>query len=123
MRTDIAAVLAKHPGLVHRMRFVRLSFEIRSSSDRLHVEVDGSRVTARRITGVEPSPPAEFVIEAPESAWAAFSRPQPRPGLHDVIPMIETRHAQLSGEGLGFFRNQFLVRAIVSAVFTGDARW
>lgn len=123
MRTDIHPILAKHPGLLHRMRFVSMRFEIRCSDERLHVEVDGGRVSASAVPAGAESPALEFVLEAPQSAWAEFSQPMPAPGYHDIVALIESGRARFIGEGLGFFRNLFLVKGIVSAVFRGDARW
>jgi hypothetical protein len=123
VHTDIQPILARHPGLVHRMRFVNMQFELRSSADRLAVRVQDGRASVERIADGAPTPACEFVLDAPAAAWAAFAQPTPAPGYHDVIALIEARHAQLHGEPLGFFRNLFLVKGIVAAVFSGDARW
>ena len=122
MRTDIHPLLAKHPGLVRRMRFVNLRFELRSSDERLHIQVGKDRVMASVAAGDSAAQP-EFVLEAPQFAWAEFSKPMPAPGFNDILALLESGHARFTGDGLGFYRNLFLVKAIVSAVFRGDARW
>jgi hypothetical protein len=104
------------------MRFVNLRFELRCSDERLHVEVSDDKVTAsvaRSDAAAEP----EFVLEAPQFAWAEFSQPMPAPGFNDILALLESGNARFTGAGLGFYRNLFLVKAIVSAVFRGDARW
>lgn len=122
MRTDIAPILAAHPGLWHRARFARLHFEIASSGERLRVRVDGQQVLAGapRDDGDEA---CDFVLSAPAQAWDQFARTMPAPGFHDILAMIETGNARFSGDGLPFFRNLFVVKGIVSAVFRGEARW
>ena len=123
MRTDIQPILAKHPGLLRRMRFAEMRFEIRSSDERLHVEVRDEHVSAGIARANEGSGDCEFVLEAPQSAWAEFSKPMPPPGHNDILALLESGNATFSGAGIGFYRNLFLVKAIVSAVFRGDARW
>ena len=123
MRTDIQPILAKHPGLLRRMRFAELRFEIRSSDERLRVEVRHERVSARLADAGAASDGCEFVLEAPQSAWAEFSKPMPPPGHNDILALLESGNATFSGAGIGFYRNLFLVKAIGSAVFRGDARW
>jgi hypothetical protein len=123
LRTDIHPILAKHPGLLRRMRFVDLRFEIRSSDERLHIEVRDERVSATAATSTATLDGCEFRLEAARSAWAEFSKPMPAPGHNDILALLESGNATFSGEGLGFYRNLFLVKAIVSAVFRGDARW
>jgi hypothetical protein len=122
LRTDIHPILAKHPGLLRRVRFIDLQFEVRSSAERLHVRVAGERVSASALRPGAPAA-AEFVLEAPESAWAEFSKPLPAPGYNDILALLESGNARFTGEGLGFYRNLFLVKGIVSAVFRGDAGW
>ena len=122
MRTDIQPILAKHPGLLHRMRFASLRFDIGSSDERLHVEVEGERVSAAMVPQGAAAGSCEFLIEASQSAWAEFSKPVPPPGYNDILALFESGHARFTGEGLGFYRNLFLVKGIVSAVFRGDAR-
>ena len=123
MRSDIQPILAQHPGLLHRMRFVSMRFELRSSQQRLQVAVDQGQASAGAVPADGVIADCDFVLQAPQAAWDAFSQPVPAPGYHDLIALIESGHAQFSGEGLAFFRNLFLVKGIVSAVFRGDARW
>jgi hypothetical protein len=63
------------------------------------------------------------VLSAPAEAWEEFARDQPRPGYHDILGLVEAGHATFEGDGLSFFRNLFLVKGILSAVFRGEARW
>ena len=123
MRTDIQPILARHPGLLHRMRFVDLRFEIHCAHDRLHVAVVDEQVTAVVASAEHSTAASEFVLQAPEAAWKEFSQQMPAPGYNDILALLEAGHARFSGQGLGFYRNLFLVKAIVSAVFRGDARW
>ncbi|MBG9389344.1 hypothetical protein [Caenimonas aquaedulcis] len=123
MRTDLQPILARHPGLLRRMRFVQLRFELRSSDERLRVDVSDERVAATVVPAGVDIPASEFVLQAPEAAWREFSKPLPAPGYNDILALLEAGHARFTGQGLGFYRNLFLVKAIVSAVFRGDARW
>ncbi|MES3003891.1 MAG: hypothetical protein V4787_24585 [Pseudomonadota bacterium] len=124
MRTDIQTLLAKHPGLLHRARFASMRFEIRSSSDRLRVKVDGPRIHAslapRDSTETSGDPTPDFSVEADAAAWHAFSRPEPPPGYHDVLALIGAGHARFEGNGLPFYTNLFLVKGIVAAIFRED---
>jgi hypothetical protein len=121
LRTDLEPILARHPGLLHRARFAQFTFELHSSGERLHVAVDGTQIQAR--TATQDASACDFTLEAESPAWAEFSQPMPRPGFHDIVALIETGQARFSGDGLAFFRNLFLVKGIVSAVFRGEARW
>jgi hypothetical protein len=123
LHTDIHPILARHPGLMHRTRFVSLRFEIRASDERLHVEVQEGRISARVVPAGDTAGACEFVLEAPQRAWAEFSQPMPAPGYNDILALIESGHARFSGEGLGFYRNLFVVKGILAAVFRGDAGW
>ena len=117
MHTDIQAVLADHPGLLHRARFVRMRFDIRSPSASLRVEVDGPRVRAELVDAASTPEPPDFSLEAGDGAWEEFSRPLPQPGFHDLLALLGEGHARFEGDGLRFYTHLFLVKGIVAAVF------
>lgn len=124
VHTELQPLLAGHPGLLHRMRFLDMRFDVRSSDEHVHVHVAEGRASATLAgQGGGAAYPVAFTIAASGDAWFSFAEPDPRPGYHDLIAMIEAKHATFTGDGLSFFRNLFLVRAIVSALFRGDPKW
>jgi pimeloyl-ACP methyl ester carboxylesterase len=123
-RTEIQSVLAGHPGLMHRARLVRMRFELRASSARVQVAVDGPNIRATPAQagdGAGVSKP-EFTIEAADEAWQEFAKPLPAPGYHDLLALLGAGNARFEGDGLPFYTHLFLVKGLVDAVFRGEVR-
>jgi hypothetical protein len=64
-----------------------------------------------------------FTLRANDAAWQEFSSAELKPDYHDVIAMIESGHATISGDLLPFFRNLFFIKGVLAASFRGDAAW
>ena len=117
--TDFTSVLQRHPALARRTAHAHFDFEVRRAGARFHLRVRPGVVEAPAAgTG-----DVDFTIEAGAEAWAEFARALPRAGYHDVFALVESHHARIEGRDLlPFFRHQFLVKALLAVLFTGEPR-
>ena len=90
--------------LVHRGRFLDVSFLLQAGEASWLVRIHRGRVEA-----VDKGPFVmarwTFALKASEEAWATFWRPVPPPGCHDLMAMLKTRALKLEGDQHPFFAN------------------
>lgn len=120
---EIIKALDKNPALMRRSRFVHLRFAVASGDEHRLVTVSGGAVSVHPLQPGDADGPA-FTIAASPAAWGEFSRPEPRPGFHDLIAMAESGNGEIHGDDLlPFFGNLLLVKGVVAAMFKGEASW
>ncbi|MDX1432622.1 MAG: hypothetical protein R3286_09255 [Gammaproteobacteria bacterium] len=87
--------------LVHRGRFLDVTFLVEVGDDAYLV-----RIRAGRIDAVERSrsvmPRWTFALRASKEAWSTFWQPAPPPGYHDLVAMMKFRHLRLEGDQYPF---------------------
>jgi hypothetical protein len=90
--------------LVHRGRFVDVTFLIEIGSAAYLVRVHRGRVEAIE-KGPLVMPRWTFALRASEDAWATFWKPVPPPGFHDLIAMLKIRALRIEGDQYPFMAN------------------
>lgn len=100
---------------MRRAALAHFDFSVLSSDQRCSINIEPNQISISWNGGEE----ADFVISAPNTAWAEFAKPTPAPGYHDVVALIESGHAQIEGDALPFFRHLFLVKGVIAALFRG----
>jgi hypothetical protein len=113
--SDLLSLVRSDPAQMQRIAFAQFDFDLVSPAARHAISVRPGRVETR--AGGKP----DFTIQASEAVWAEFAKPNPRPGHNDVVAMIESGNAQFDGDALPFFRHLFFVKAVVAALFKGEA--
>lgn len=100
----IAASANADAWLVHRGRFLDLTFLLGAGDSSYLVRLHRGRVEAMA-KGPFVTPRATFALRASEAAWSTFWQPVPPPGCHDLIAMLKTGALTLEGDPLPFFAN------------------
>jgi hypothetical protein len=90
--------------LVHRGRFLDVSFLIEVGAASYLVRIHRGRVEAVE-RGPLVMPRWTFALRASEEAWATFWKAVPPPGFHDLIAMIKVRALRLEGDQHPFMAN------------------
>jgi hypothetical protein len=114
--SDPLSLVRSDPVQMQRIAFAQFDFDLIAPDRRYGVQVRPGRVELR------PGGKPDFIIEAAGPVWAEFAKAYPRPGHNDVVAMIESGHARFEGDALPFFRHLFFVKAVVAALFKGEAR-
>lgn len=83
----------------------------------VHIEPNHVSISAANSAGRK----ADFVIATTGAAWEEFAKIVPVPRHHDVVALIESGHAKITGDVLPFFRHLFLVKGVIAAIFRGTA--
>ena len=92
------------PWLVHRGRFLDVSFLLEVGDAPYLVRIHQGRVEAVD-KGPFVMPRWTFALRASEKAWATFWQSIPPPGFHDLIAMLKTGALKLEGDQHPFFAN------------------
>lgn len=113
---DALSKVKQAPALMRHIAFARFDFDVMSSGDVHRIAVAPGEIVFRPRGGRLP----DFTIKADAQAWSEFARPAPRPGFNDVVALIESGHAEITGDTLPFFRHLFFVKGVLAALFKGD---
>ena len=100
----LGALANAKPWLVHRGRFLDVSFLLEVGDAAYLVRIHHGRVEAVD-KGPFVMPRWTFALRASEKAWATFWQPIPPPGCHDLIAMLKTGALKLEGDQHSFFAN------------------
>jgi hypothetical protein len=92
------------PWLVHRGRFLDVTFLLRSGEKAWLVRIHRGRVEAVD-RGPFVMPRFAFALQGSEQAWATFWQRVPPPGGHDLIAMLKTGALTIAGDLHPFFAN------------------
>ncbi|MGI4813751.1 MAG: hypothetical protein ACRYG5_18560 [Janthinobacterium lividum] len=128
MILNVLEILQRNPVLMRKARFLNLVFDLGVGPQPYRVVIDRGAVhiaprNAASAGANADAIPATFAIDAAASVWQEFAGPERKPQYHDLIAMIESGHATITGDLLPFFRNLFFIKGIMAAAFRGDASW
>ncbi|MDB5999489.1 MAG: hypothetical protein JWP52_1188 [Rhizobacter sp.] len=123
VNTNVIEVLQRNPALLHKARLLQLIFDVFVDTQCHRVSIGQGTVSMAPHPAGAPDGWAAFTIRASQPVWDAFASPERRPQYHDLIAMVESGHATVSGDLLPFFRNLFVVKGVLAAAFRGDASW
>ena len=101
------------PWLVHRGRFLDVSFLLEVGDAAYLVRIHYGRVEAVD-EGPFVMPRWTFALRASEKAWATFWQPLPPPGCHDLIAMLKTGALKLEGDQHPFFANLLYFKELLA---------
>src|SRR5262245_28662644 len=107
MRVEVLgldALVNDRPWLVHRGRFLDVSFLLEVGDAAYLVRIHHGRVEAVE-TGPLVMPRWTFALRASEEAWATFWKAVPPPGFHDLIAMVKARALRVEGDQHPFMAN------------------
>jgi hypothetical protein len=90
--------------LVHRGRFLNVSFLIEVGSTQYLIRIDRGRIE-RIDKGPLVMPRWTFALRASERAWSTHWKPVPPPGFNDLIAMAKTRALSIEGDQHPFMAN------------------
>lgn len=120
---NVIEVLQRNPALLRKARLLQLIFDLFVGAQCYRVTIGQGTVSLAAHPASEPDGWAAFVIRASQPVWEAFASPERKPQFHDLIALVESEHATVSGDLLPFFRNLFVVKGVLAAAFRGDASW
>ena len=100
-------------GLVHRGRFLDVSFLLEVGDAAYLVRIHRGRVETVQ-KGPFVMPRWTFALRASEKAWATFWQPIPPPGFHDLIAMLKTGALKLEGDQHPFFANLLYFKELLA---------
>ncbi len=83
--------------LVRRGRFFSCTFLVGIGATDWLIKISNGRV-ASATSGPHLMQSWQFSIRAPEDAWVAFWKPEPRPGFHDIFAMTKSGTAVIAGD-------------------------
>lgn len=92
------------PWLVHRGRFLDVTFLVEEGDAQYLIQIHRGRVEAVA-KGPFVLPRWTFALRAPAEAWATFWKAIPPPGHHDLIAMLKTRALRIEGDQQPFMAN------------------
>jgi len=101
---SLPALVDANQRLVHRGRWLTVTFLLEVGPESYLVDVAEGRVTAVR-RGPFVMPSWRFALRAPEADWAAFWSPVPPPGSHDLLALVKRRALRLEGDLHPFMAN------------------
>jgi hypothetical protein len=90
--------------LVHRGRFLDVTFLIEVGPQQYLVSIHRGRIEAIR-EGPLVMPRWTFALRASEQAWFTHWKPLPPPGFSDLIAMAKTRALHIEGDQHPFMAN------------------
>lgn len=83
--------------LVHRGRFVDVTFLLEVGDTPYLIRIDQGRVGSVR-SGPFVMPRWTFAIRVQRDAWQEYCRPRPKPGYHDILAMVKFKTLTLEGD-------------------------
>ncbi len=110
---SLAALANDKAWLVHRGRFLDVSFLLEEGDAAYLVRIHRGRVEAVD-QGPFVMPRWTFALRASRDAWATFWQPVPPPGFHDLIAMLKTRALTLEGDQHPFFANLLYFKELLA---------
>ena len=101
--------------LVHRGRFVNVSFLLQSSEKEWLIRIhDGA------IESIQPGPFVmprwTFRLTADTDAWTRYYASTPTPGFHDLMAMIKFKHLRLEGDQHPFMSNLLYFKELIMSL-------
>lgn len=97
--------------LVHRGRFVDVTFMLESGKEAWLITISQGR-----ISHVQPGPFVmarwTFALRADPQNWAQFWQPAPPPGFHDLMAMIKFKALRTEGDQHIFMSNLLYFKAM-----------
>lgn len=116
----LAEMANADPRLVHRGRFLDVTFLLEIGATPYLVRIHRGRVEAID-KGPFIQPRWTFALKAPEDAWATFWTPLPPPGFHDLVAMLKVRALKLEGDQHPFMANLRYFKDLLSLPRTKGA--
>ena len=101
---QLADLANTHSWLVHRGRFLDVTFLLEVGPTAYLIRIDRGRV-ANVAKGPFVMPRWTFALRAPEEAWRTFWTAVPPAGFHDLIAMVKTRALKIEGDQYPFMAN------------------
>jgi hypothetical protein len=117
----LAALANDKTWLIHRGRFLDVSFLLEEGEAAYLVRIHRGRVEAVD-QGPFVMPRWTFALRASQEAWATFWQPIPPPGFHDLIAMLKTRALKLEGDQHPFFANLLYFKELLALPRAAEGR-
>ena len=110
----------RDPWLVHRGRFLDVTFLVEIGDEPYLV-----RIREGRVVSVEHSrsvmPHWTFALRASKDAWSTFWQPTPPPGYHDLVAMMKFGHLRLEGDQYPFMTHILYFKDVLERLRAGGA--
>ena len=101
--------------LVRRGRFFSCTFLVGIDATDWLIKISNGRV-ASATSGPHLMKSWQFSIRAPEDAWVAFWKPEPRPGFHDIFAMTKSGTAVIAGDLHPLMANLRYVKEVLESL-------
>ncbi len=101
--------------LVRRGRFFSCTFLVGIGATDWLIKISNGRV-ASATSGPHLMQSWQFSIRAPEDAWVAFWKPEPRPGFHDIFAMTKSGTAVIEGDLHPLMANLRYVKEVLESL-------
>lgn len=109
----LAALANRNDRLIHRGRYLDVSFLVGIGAASYLVRIHGGRIEAID-KGPFVMPRWTFALTASEAAWTTFWQPVPPPGGHDLIAMLKSRSLKLEGDPYPFMANLLYFKELLA---------
>jgi len=100
--------------LIHRGRFVNVTFMIQSGEQEWLIHVHDGLVENIQ-TGPFVMPRWTFRLSASAEAWSKYYDTTPTPGYHDLMAMIKFKQLKLEGDQYPFMSNLLYFKDLIKA--------
>jgi hypothetical protein len=101
---QLASLANADSWLVHRGRFLDVTFLVEVGSKQYLVSIHDGRIEAIK-EGPLVMPRWTFALRGTEEAWSTFWASVPPPGFNDLIAMLKTRVLRIEGDQHPFMAN------------------
>lgn len=101
--------------LVHRGRFVHVTFLLQSGEKEWLVRIHEGRIESIQ-SGPFVMPRWTFRLAADAQAWRRYYASTPTPGFHDLMAMIKFKHLRLEGDQHPFMSNLLYFKDLVKSL-------
>ena len=111
---DILQALNDDVIVRRQIRYADTTFLVKAGDREWNLAFQNGKVAEAK--NIEP----KFKIVIDAEAWAAFSRPVPPPGFHELAAMAQFGRAKVTGDFTPLIRYYFSVRNVLSQLAKGS---
>ncbi len=109
------AIPRRDDWLVHRGRFVNVTFMLQSGEREFLIRIHEGAIESIQ-SGPFVMPRWTFRLAADASAWAKYYASEPTPGFHDLMAMIKFKHLRLEGDQHPFMSNLLYFKDLIKSL-------
>jgi hypothetical protein len=110
----VSALRKADDRLAAQGRLVRAAVLIEAGDQAALVTITDGAVTAVADANALVMPAWTFALRAPETEWAQFWEPDPRPGHHDLFALLRRKQLRIEGDIHPFMSNLFYFKALLA---------